>query len=59
LHEGSELAKASLAKARDGGSVNYANLCERVNSLGTSLAQIKTDFAQLNREKEVNDASLF
>ena len=36
------------------GKISYSQLCERVNGLGSSLAQIKSEFSQLIQEKIVN-----
>lgn len=47
-----EKAKASVKDMR-GRAANYASLCERLNSLGTALAQVKLEYTQLVQEKNV------
>lgn len=62
LKEGEELCKIGKEKAQVeliGGEptakISYSNLCERVNGLGSSLAQIKSEFSQLIHEKTVRN----
>ena len=47
-----EKAKATVKDMR-GRAANYASLCERVNSLGSALAQVKLEYSQLVQEKTV------
>lgn len=50
-----ERAKAAVKDIR-GRAANYASLCERVNSLGSALAQVKQEYSQLVQEKTVSIA---
>ena len=51
-----ERAKAAVKDIR-GRAANYASLCERVNSLGSALAQVKQEYSQLVQEKTVTTTS--
>lgn len=58
LREGHEFYKIETERAQtelvDGKpKISYSNLCERVNGLGNSLAQIKSEFSQLIQDKTV------
>ena len=57
LQESENLIKLASEKANlsviDGELVNYSSLRDRVNSLGVSLAEIKSDLTEINREKKV------
>lgn len=61
LKEGEELCKIGKEKAQmelingePKAKISYSHLCERINGLGSSLAQIKSEFSQLIQEKIVN-----
>lgn len=60
LKEGERMSQISLEKAREdvvdskGKAANYATLCERVNALGSALAQIKSKSTHISVEKAVN-----
>ena len=40
-----------------GQCANYSNLCERVSSLATELAQIQAEISDFNKEKAVSEKS--